>query len=121
MSLAARRARREKIGTGMAQAWPGNPMGRRAGMSSWEVTVVRHPLAGYLVRAGLFGALFAWEGLGSARSSLAAKCVLIARSLALAVRPACLYLAGPDPAVPGPGGAHRHGGAGVRSGSQPYR
>jgi len=27
-------ARHEKIGTGMAQAWPGNPPGRRAGMSS---------------------------------------------------------------------------------------
>ena len=36
-------------------------------MSSWEVTVVRHPLVGYLVWAGLFGALFAWEGLSLAR------------------------------------------------------
>jgi len=36
-------------------------------MSSREVTVVRHPLVGYLVWALLFGALFAWEGLSLAR------------------------------------------------------
>ena len=36
-------------------------------MNSWEVTVVRHPLVGYLVWAALFGALFAWEGLSLAR------------------------------------------------------
>ena len=76
MSLAARSARREKIGTGrarvrhrpgMAQAWPGHPPGRRLSMSSWEVKVVRHPMVGYLVWALLFGALFAWEGLSLAR------------------------------------------------------
>jgi hypothetical protein len=32
---------------------------------------------------------------------------------------AVLYLAGPDPAAGGSGGAYRHGGAGVRSGSHP--
>ena len=52
---------------GRAQAWPGNPLGRRLSMSSWEVTMVRHPLAGYLVWAVLFAALFAWEGLSLAR------------------------------------------------------
>jgi hypothetical protein len=36
-------------------------------MSTREVTVVRHPMVGYLVWAGLFGALFAWEGLSLAR------------------------------------------------------
>ena len=50
----------------MAPAWPGNPPGRRLTMSSREVKVVQHPLAGYLVWAFLFGALFAWEGLSLA-------------------------------------------------------
>lgn len=50
----------------MALAWPGNPPGRRLTMSSREVKVVQHPLAGYLVWALLFGALFAWEGLSLA-------------------------------------------------------
>ena len=34
-----------------------------------EVKVTRHPVIGYLVWAVLFGALFAWEGLGLARVS----------------------------------------------------
>jgi hypothetical protein len=67
----------EKIGTGracvrqrpgMAQAWPGNRLGRHLSMSSWEVKMVRHPLAGYLVWAVMFAALFAWKGLSLARA-----------------------------------------------------
>jgi hypothetical protein len=34
-----------------------------------EANVARHPVVGYLVWAALFGALFAWEGLGLARAS----------------------------------------------------
>jgi hypothetical protein len=36
-------------------------------MNSWEVKMVRHPLAGYLVWAVLFAALFPWEDLSLAR------------------------------------------------------
>src|ERR1700733_8892357 len=32
-----------------------------------EVGMARHPLIGYLVWLGLFGAVFAWEGLALAR------------------------------------------------------
>jgi hypothetical protein len=39
---------------------------RPAGAEGEEVKVARHPVIGYLVWAALFGALFAWEGLGLA-------------------------------------------------------
>ena len=35
-----------------------------------EVTVAQHPVIGYLLWAVPFGALFAWEGFGLARSAL---------------------------------------------------
>ena len=34
-----------------------------------EVKMAQHPVIGYLIWAVLFGALFAWEGLGLARVS----------------------------------------------------
>ncbi|MEV0691711.1 DUF6186 family protein [Streptomyces sp. NPDC050388] len=34
----------------------------------WEVMVAEHPVIGYLVWAVLFGALFAWEGVGLLRA-----------------------------------------------------
>ena len=47
---------------------PGIPPGREVRLGSWEVMVTEHPVAGYLVWAVLFGALFAWEGLALARA-----------------------------------------------------
>ena len=40
--------------------------GRRGVCMDEEVTVAQHPVIGYLIWAALFGALFAWEGLGLA-------------------------------------------------------